>query len=465
MADVLLVDDEKMARAMYSDFLVGAGHNVVAVGTLAEARKALTATRFDLVVTDLLLPEGDGMHVLQLTKTMSPATEVVVITALDKVDPAVRAIKSGASDYLVKPVSPEVLAHAVARALTTRTLVQENESLRRHVSLMETGQRIATTLDRERLHAVASASFAQVCNADAATFVLKEDANIRFAGTHELAEELIVDLQKRLKDPLLTALSDPHVGGAVLRCELPAPFQAAYFVPAMDGSRVPGGVLLLYKGAVSEDCAVAAPFLATHLTLALRNVGRFAEVEDLVYLDDLTHLFNRRYLELVLQREFRQGEGSPTFKFSLLFLDLDYFKSINDSHGHLVGSKVLVEMGRILKNCVRENDVVSRWGGDEFVVLLRDTDSGGSLKVAERIRRSVESHHFLAREGYSLSVTTCIGIASYPEHSKEQSALLDYADRAMYRGKKGARNIIYIAQRDLEPTPLARKHTVITEPR
>ena len=132
---------------------------------------------------------------------------------------------------------------------------------------------------------------------------------------------------------------------------------------------------------------------------------------------------------------------------------------MNDTHGHLVGSKLLVEVARVVKTCIRDKDVAVRYGGDEYVIVLRGTDSGGGLKVAERIRRTIETHQFLAREGYGLSVTTCIGVASYPEHAQDKQTLLDLADRAMYRGKKGTRNIIYIASGGLEATPANRHST------
>ena len=148
MARILLVDDEKMARTLYGDYLRGVGHEVTAVASIPGAKEALAFGRYDVVVTDLILPQGDGMEVLQHAKAHYPGVEVVVITGLDKVDPAVRAIKSGATEYLVKPVAPEVLQHAVHRALATRELLQENAALRRYVSLLETGQRISTTLDR-----------------------------------------------------------------------------------------------------------------------------------------------------------------------------------------------------------------------------------------------------------------------------------------------------------------------------
>jgi diguanylate cyclase (GGDEF)-like protein len=113
----------------------------------------------------------------------------------------------------------------------------------------------------------------------------------------------------------------------------------------------------------------------------------------------------------------------------------------------------------MVRACVRDNDVVCRFGGDEYVVLLRGTDSGGALKVGERIRRTIETHHFLAREGYGLSVTTCIGVASFPEHASDKPTLIDFADRAMYRGKKGSRNVIYVAAKGLEATPTQRHST------
>ena len=193
----------------------------------------------------------------------------------------------------------------------------------------------------------------------------------------------------------------------------------------------------------------SAEFVCSHLALALRTLGHLKQVEHLAYLDDLTHLYNTRFLDLVLDREIAAGRT-----FSLLFLDVDRFKAVNDEHGHLVGSRLLVEMGRVLKGCVRDEDVVARYGGDEYVAVLAGIDSGGALKVAERIRRIVEDHVFLAREGAGVRVTVSIGLASFPEHTSRKEEVLDLADRAMYRGKRSTRNVTYIASRDLPPVPL-----------
>ncbi|WNG36104.1 diguanylate cyclase [Archangium minus] len=451
MARILLVDDEKMARTLYGDYLRGVGHEVTAVAAISEVKEALAFGRYDVVVTDLILAQGDGMEVLQHTKAHYPGIEVIVITGLDKVDPAVRAIKSGAAEYLVKPVAPEVLQHAVNRALATRALLQENAALRRYVSLLETGQRISTTLDRIRLAETACAAFLAMGSASAVMlFQADGSGRSRLLGTQQLTNPE--------QEAALIAFVAPRLGESrelrVLE-GLPGMCPLALLVPAVEGEDLLGYALLLYPGSPPEGITEATSFLARCLALALRNLGRIAEVEDLAYLDDLTHLFNTRYLHLVLDREVKNAQQAHGV-FSLLFLDLDYFKSINDTHGHLVGSQLLVEMARVLKGCVRDRDVAVRYGGDEYVVLLRGTDSGGALKVAERIRRTVENHRFLAREGHSLALSTCIGVASFPEHALDKATLLDLADRAMYRGKKGTRNVVYVAAKDLEATPPAR---------
>ncbi|NOJ91585.1 diguanylate cyclase [Corallococcus sp. CA049B] len=452
MARLLLVDDEKIARNLYGDYLTAAGHLVTAVPTVADAKAALSAERFDAVVTDLILPGGDGMEVLRHVRERYPGVEVLVITGLDKVAPAVRAIKSGAAEYLVKPVAPEALEHALRRALTTRDLMRENASLRQHVALLEAGQRIATTLDRERLSNAASDALESMANASA-VMLLERDPNGAGFRSHGM-RGLPVDLHEALVPQLIERLSGARTPVELDGLQVPWPRTLSF--PAVDGELVLGHAVLFHDSAPAEHHAETVGFLVRNWALALRNLGRFAAVEDLAYVDDLTRLFNTRYLHLVLDREVNEALQTER-PFSLLFLDLDRFKAINDTHGHLVGSRVLVEAARVLKGCVRDPDVVARFGGDEYVVLLRGTDSGGALKVAERIRRTMETHQFLGREGLALKLTTCIGVASFPEHAQDKDHLLDLSDRAMYRGKRGTRNVVYMAAQDLEATPAERR--------
>ena len=453
MARILLVDDDRVARAIYGDFLVQGGHQVTTAEGVQSALALLSGPEcFDAVVTDLLLGDGDGMQVLEWVKNWCPGTEVIVITALGKVDPAVRAIKGGAAEYLVKPLSPEALQHAVERALTTRQLLRENEQLRDHVSQLETAWRIATTLDRARLGATAAAAIAHHAGARAAVIFLRHVRDgFRADGSHGFSDEPSARTAAHALRPHLARVT----AEAPLALRDLAGFPHAVVLAAPEGDELWGHAALLFDGPPLSSGIATAQFLARYLGLAARNLGRFAEVEDLAYLDDLTHLFNLRYLHQVLEREVEHARAQGG-SFSLLFLDLDRFKAVNDTHGHQTGSRLLVEVAKLISGCVREQDVAVRYGGDEYVVLLRGTDSGGALKVAERIRRTVEAHPFLSREGLGLHLTTCIGVATFPEHAEDKGKLIDFADRAMYRGKKTTRNVVYMAARGLEATPPER---------
>jgi len=130
---------------------------------------------------------------------------------------------------------------------------------------------------------------------------------------------------------------------------------------------------------------------------------------------------------------------------SIIFLDLDGFKGINDAFGHLAGSRTLSEVGGILAEAVRESDILARYGGDEFVVVLPETPASGALVIAERIRRSIELHTFLADQGLAARISASVGIASYPDHALTPEGLIQKADQAMYRVKERDKNGIEVA--------------------
>ena len=169
----------------------------------------------------------------------------------------------------------------------------------------------------------------------------------------------------------------------------------------------------------------------------------FQEAKTSSYVDDLTSLFNHRYLPKVLAQEIDRCQRQDK-KFSLLFLDMDYFKKVNDGHGHLMGSRLLIEVASILKRSVRSYDPLFRYGGDEFLILLVDTDKSTGEKVAERIRRAIESHEFVFEDA-SIKLTASIGLSVFPDNAKSAKELIQLADQAMYYGKNKSRNIVYIA--------------------
>lgn len=178
----------------------------------------------------------------------------------------------------------------------------------------------------------------------------------------------------------------------------------------------------------------------------VRHIGfgyQLWEARNLSYSDDLTDLYNQRYLPHVLDTEISRAKRSCT-KFSVLFMDLDHFKKVNDSRGHWVGSKLLVEVGKIVKGNIRTCDYGFRYGGDEYVVILVDTDIKGAEVVGERLRKEVEDADFVV-DGHNIKLTISVGVACFPDHAASRQDIIKMADEAMYLGKHKSRNIVYVA--------------------
>jgi len=188
----------------------------------------------------------------------------------------------------------------------------------------------------------------------------------------------------------------------------------------------------------------AVRILLEPASVALDNALQLKRAEALSVTDDLTHLYNSRYLNLVLRRETKRASRSGR-PLSLLFIDLDGFKAINDTHGHLFGSRALVEAAAVIRGSARETDVVSRFGGDEFALVLPDTGGEGAYAVGERIRERIAAHRFLAGDGLDIHLTASVGVATLPDAAASAEELVQAADKAMYHVKDTGKNGIHLA--------------------
>ena len=180
--------------------------------------------------------------------------------------------------------------------------------------------------------------------------------------------------------------------------------------------------------------------LSKQISVAVENVKLYEQTKENSILDDVSSLFNFRYFHQALDRELKLVARHRS-QLALIFIDLDRFKLINDTHGHLRGSRVLRAVGFLLRAAVRETDIAARYGGDEFVVILPDTDLALAKRLGERIRKIICHHIFLRDEGLNERLGASIGVATYPSEAHTKEELIQLADERMYRDKKKNRNL------------------------
>ena len=387
-------------------------------------------------------------------KGVAQGTPIVSYSANHAAAVADRSRELGFATHLLAPLNPVEIAHQMAIAapadLATRWR-QSRSSLERYLKrvepLSEITRHVAASLEPSPVaDALVSRAAAWLPASSWAVVVANATGEPTILSASRLAVEM---------EPAVAA-----VGVRVLRSGLPfasrdlsddrrddgTPAVAVIAFPLRSRGRTVGGVIGI-DTTTSDKVPVVSPRLQSVLgvlfepaAVALDNAMRMQRAQAMTVTDDLTQLYNSRYLSEVLRREGKRAVRTRR-PLSLLFIDLDGFKEINDTRGHLYGSRALVEAGAVIRDCARETDVAARFGGDEFAVVLPDTGSDGAMVVADRVRRRIAAHLFLAAEGYNFRLTASGGVATLPDIVPTVDRLIQAADEAMYwvkaHGKDG----------------------------
>lgn len=223
---------------------------------------------------------------------------------------------------------------------------------------------------------------------------------------------------------------------------------AALCVPLIANGRLVGAVQATRKradgDAFTQDEARVVELVCSSLATALANAIDYHDATRQTLIDDLTRLYNVRYLYQTLEGEIRRARryGSAV---SVVFMDLDGFKMVNDAYGHRAGSATLTEVAQVITRSVRDSDFVARYGGDEFVLMLPETPAKRALQMAERVRQRIEAHRFKGGVGADIYLTASFGVASFPEHATQAEKLIELADAAMYEAKQRDKNNVRLA--------------------
>jgi len=448
-ARILVVDDIPANVKLLEARLSAEYFDVRTTSNGADALKIAERAECDIILLDVMMPDMDGFEVCRLLKS-NPATHyipVLMVTALDSSADRVRGLEAGADDFLTKPVSDVVLVARV-RSLTRLKMMTDELRMRALTSLeigvqapersavADTGKggRVLLVDDRPSSHE----RLATILSEDHTVDVETNPAEALFQAADGNYDLLIVSLDlsnfdglrlcsqarslERTRHVPILAIADPAHNTRLLR-----------------GLEIGVNDYLLRPVDKNELLARARTQIKKRrYTDHLRdNVQHSIEA---AITDALTGLHNRRYLEthLVTLAEQAASRGKPL---ALMMLDIDYFKSVNDSFGHDAGDDVLREFAVRIRKSIRGIDLACRYGGEEFVIVMPETDLHVAGMVAERLRHGIAGEPFAIQKGAKLiEVTISIGLSTLERKGEAIADVLKRADSALYRAKQDGRN-------------------------
>lgn len=445
MTSRILIIDDIAANARLLEAMLEAEYYVTR--TKSSGREAIEAAltwQPDLVLLDVMMPEIDGYEVARRLKAMPETAHIpiVLVTALNDASERIRGLEAGGDDFFTKPVEREVLLARIGGLVRLKRLLDEWGSRReiaRALGLTDevlpeppmTGKRVLVIDDSD----TGTRQIASMLRQDDIEVVQarSEAQAAELAKAHSF-DLLIISLSVKDANPLriiatLRAANDTH--------EIPM------LLIAESDQR---GVSARGFELGANDC-LAFPVDELELRLRARNQIRLKRYRDqlrvdvgdalrLGAIDDLTGLYNKRFFKHRLQ-EIAEGVNASL---SILMIDIDEFKMINDHHGHRAGDHVLRAIGRDLRSSVRESDLIARYGGEEFAVIMPESKARDAGFVAERIRATIAEADYPVDAGKSLHVTVSVGVAVSDEGISDIDRLIDRADSALYEAKRNGRN-------------------------
>ena len=448
-ARVLVVDDIPANVKLLEARLSAEYFDVATAYSGTEALALCERAECDIVLLDVMMPDMDGFEVCRRLKT-NPVTHhipVVMVTALDQPSDRVRGLEAGADDFLTKPVSDVALISRV-RSLTRLKMVTDELRMRALTS-KEIGIQSA---ERESITDTGRGGKVLIVDDRPSSYE-------RIAQT--LSAEQTVDVQSDPKEALFRAAEGDYdlmivsLGltdfDGLRLCSQVRSLERTRSLPILAVAEPDNNARLVRGLEIGVNDYLIRPIDKNEMLARVRTqVKRKRYTErlrdnvqasiEMAITDALTGLHNRRYMEthLAALTEQASQRGKPL---AVLILDIDFFKSINDGHGHDAGDDVLREFAVRIRKSIRNIDLACRYGGEEFVIVMPETDLAVAAMVAERIRRRIAGEAFSIQQGAThLDVTLSIGIAALGGAGDTAAAMLKRADQALYRAKRDGRN-------------------------
>jgi len=448
-ARILVVDDVPANIKLLEAILSAEYFDVMTASNGAEALTVCRRAECDMILLDVMMPDLDGFEVCRRLKS-DPRTHhipVVMVTALDSHADRVRGLEAGADDFLTKPVSDVVLIARV-RSLT-RLKMMTDELRMRAITSLEIG------VQAPERSAVADTG-------KGGHILLVDDRQSSYERLATLlASEHTVDVEPNPAEALFRAAEgnydllivslDLNNFDGLRLCSQARSLERTRHVPILAIADADSGTRLLRGLEIGVNDYLLRPIDKNELLARARTQIRRRRYTDhlrdnvqnsieMAVTDALTGLHNRRYMEshLATLAEQASMRGKPL---ALMILDIDYFKAINDTYGHDAGDDVLREFAVRIRKSIRGIDLACRYGGEEFVIVMPETDLHVAGMVAERLRRSISNESFAVNKGAKrIEVTLSIGLTTLEKKGEQVADVLKRADNALYRAKHDGRN-------------------------
>ncbi|MFA1689163.1 PleD family two-component system response regulator [Candidatus Rickettsia barbariae] len=445
MTTILVVDDIEPNIKLLTAKLLKEYYTVLTANSGKEALAILKKEKIDIILLDVMMPEMDGCEVCKTIKTDPETTHipVVMVTALSDIDDRVKGLEAGADEFLTKPINDTALFVRLKSLSRMKSLIDELK-LRNSTNALLGVTNIEmhdTFADKKIL--LINDDMVQAKNIK--KMLLKLTQNVKVISNsdeldiiNEYTPDLVI-ISSTLEN------DDPLRISVILRGK--AEISGVVIILQIDEDGMP----LVVKGIeLGINDYFVYPIEESELLARIRTQLRRKQYQDnlrndleqsvnLAVKDDLTGLFNRRYFDIHL-KQIIEKTNKESITLYLLMCDIDNFKHVNDTYGHQAGDKVLTIVSRILKNTLRVTDLIARFGGEEFTILLTDIDISKAIETAERVRVKIECMNFHIEDQIEpLKTTISIGVTKYKKEESIES-FIERADKAMYEAKTTGKN-------------------------
>lgn len=471
-AKIFVVDDDEALLQTLGWILKDKGYDVVSLPNGDDLLARMEVEFPDLVLLDIIMPRVDGLEILERVKSDDRWKDVpiLMLSSMPPEEATVRALGLGATDYIPKPFRVrELLARIDARLKEARELKRVREEARSRAEMVDILYEVTDSLKPDEIYHILTRRVARALQLSKCSMVSAQPGSdtgvVVAAAENPMLRNLEISLAKypELREALdaqrTVLVTDVHtdplyeeVRKEWERDGLRVPTRSSIVLPFSLRGQAAG---VFFLRSTEDDAPLTAEnvsFAETVISSALNAIERAYDLEAaksdrerfqfLANTDPLTGCVNRR---VMLDRLEQELAGARRYRrpLTVLMIDIDWFKKINDTHGHLVGDTVLRKLGDILRQEARSVDIVARYGGEEFTVILPDTDLEGGTAFAERFRQRAAKTDF-TEVGDPLHATISIGVATVDSNEEiSTETMIERSDAALYRAKQAGRNKVH----------------------